>query len=104
MAPIDDVRRQAVLLTDDSVGVATEQSNRKIQANGEAFKITLSPSWLDQLNLAKQSAETTHSLSLGMRPVIVQQPAIIVQPAALIEEIESSSGHRHARNGRGAPW
>lgn len=102
MAQNDDVRQMAVLLTDDSVGVTTEQNNRKIQANGDAYKTTLSPSWLHQLNIAEQSAETKHSLSLGVRPVIVQQPAIIVQPAELLENAEDYNFRRFRKGGY--PW
>lgn len=98
MADIDDVRKRAVLLASDSVGVSTEQRRRKIQANGDSFYTHISPSWLDQLNIASQSAETMHSLTLGIRPVIVQQPAVIVQPAKLIEN--GSSGDEVVKR----PW
>lgn len=102
MPTLDDVRRRAVLLSDDSVGVTTEDDPRKIQANGKAFYTTVSPSWLDQLNLAEQSAEVFHSLSLGVRPVIVQQPAVIVQPAELIEAAEE--GRSNGRSEVSNPW
>ena len=83
--PLDKVRQQAVLLSDDSMGVDIEEQTRKIQFNHRSFYTTLRRSWLSQLDLAEQSTETKHSLSLGVRPVIVQQPAIIVQPAAVLE-------------------
>lgn len=102
MATIDDVRQRAVLLTEDSVGVTTEQRKRKIQANGDSFYTHISPSWLDQLNIATQSAETMHSLSLGVKPVIIQQPAVIVQPAELL--IETSNGHRPSSHAGARKW
>lgn len=99
MPQIDDVRRRAVLLSEESVGVTTEKKGRKIQVNGQSSPYTtLSEVWLRQLNIFEQGAETLHSLSLGVRPVIVQQPAVIVQPAALIEESDRDT------NGVKKPW
>lgn len=83
---LNDIRSKAVLLRDDSVGVSTENKPRKIQRNGSegVYYSTISPDWLEQLNLAEQSEPTLHSLSLGIRPVIVQNPAIIIQPASIL--------------------
>lgn len=79
-------RQEAVLLRDDSVGVATERNPRKVQhKNGaDTAWVTLNTDWLRQINLAAEESQTVHSLSLGVKPVIVQQPAIIVQPASAI--------------------
>lgn len=104
MGEIDDVRNRAVLLTDDAVGVTTENEPRKIQANGSSFYTHLSPSWLDTLNIAAQSAETLHSFSLGMQPVIVQQPAIIVQPAELVRDAEKGTIPRRVGSEGVRPW
>lgn len=80
-------RRNAVLLTDDSIGVSTEQQDRRMQANGQnsTWYVTLNPDWVQQLNIDQQSAPTKHSVSMGHRPVIVQNPAIIIQPAAVLD-------------------
>lgn len=85
----------AVLLREDSVGVTTENEPRKIQLNGRAFYTTMSPSWLDQLNIAEKSAETLHSLTTGQQPVIVQHPAIIVQPKHILEEAGVIGGPKY---------
>lgn len=74
---------EAVLLRDDSVGVSTENKTRKIQ-NGDSCRVTLNYNWVDQLNLANEGMQTVHSVSLGIKPVIVQNPAIIIQPASII--------------------
>lgn len=87
------LRRRAVLLTDDSLGCRTEDRARKIQPNGNSLFTSLAPGWLDQLNICEAGAETKHSLSMGRRPVIVQQPAIIVQPAAIVDADESEVEH-----------
>lgn len=78
-------RTEAVLLRDDSLGVSTETKTRKIQ-NGDSCRVTLNTQWVDQLNLSSDGMQTVHSLSLGMKPVIVQNPAIIIQPASIIGE------------------
>ncbi|TQQ78590.1 hypothetical protein EGH24_13795 [Halonotius terrestris] len=81
------LRREAVLLSDRSLGVATETKSRRVQSRDgrDAYRCSLNPEWLQQLNLGEQGAETVHSMSLGMKPVIVQQPAIIVQPMSVLE-------------------
>lgn len=81
-----DIRENAVLLRDDSLGVSTEKKPRKIQQNGksDSYSTTLPPKWLRQLGLDAQGELTLHSVSLGVRPVIVQNPAIIIQPASAI--------------------
>lgn len=82
-----DPRHDAVLVKDDSIGVSTENTPRKVQLNGnESCEVTLKSDWLKQLNLHSQGAQTVHSLSLGIKPVIVQNPAIIIQPASVIGE------------------
>lgn len=86
---LDDLRRQAVLLSGNSVGVTTETTPRRIQhRNNGTYYSTVDRRWLEQLNLAEQGEKTLHSLSLGRRPVIVQKPAIIIQPADLIQEVD----------------
>lgn len=90
-----DPRQTAVLLRDDSVGVATEHTARSIQENGRdrSFHVSLNPDWLEQLNLGQQGERTVHSMSLGQRPVVVQQPAIIVQPEAVLNaEVYDTDG------------
>lgn len=84
----EQLLKQAVLLRDDSVGVATEKKPRKIQRNGDGreFYSTLNRGWLDQLDIKGQSEPTLHSLSMGVQPVIVQHPAIIIQPARVLQE------------------
>lgn len=81
-------RQQAVLLRDDSIGVSTENKPRKVQMNGDgqSCEVTVNQDWLEQLNLAEQGSQTVHSLSLGMKPVIVQNPAIIIQPMSIMED------------------
>lgn len=84
----DSLRRTAVLLRDDSIGVATEDKPRKIQGrphNG-GFDCSLNPDWLAQLGLDEQGTATVHSMSMGVKPVIVQNPAIIIQPASVLED------------------
>lgn len=71
----------ARLLADDPVGVERETSPRKIQKNGETtFYTYLSGGWLRQMNGATQGEPVYHSLTLGVCPIIVTEPAIIVQP------------------------
>lgn len=77
---------EAVLLRDDSVGVSTETKTRKIQ-NGDACRVTLNQNWVDQLNLASEGMQSVHSVSLGIKPVIVQHPAIIIQPVSVLSEV-----------------
>lgn len=81
-------RTEAVLLRDDSLGVSTETKTRIIQ-NGDSCRVTLNPQWVDQLNLSSEGMQTVHSLSMGMKPVIVQNPAIIIQPASIIDEVDN---------------
>jgi hypothetical protein len=76
-------RADCVLLKDESMGVSTETKARKIQ-NGDSCRVTLNGDWVDQLNLSGEGSQTVHSLSMGIKPVIVQNPAIIVQPASII--------------------
>jgi hypothetical protein len=77
---------EAVLLRDGSVGVSTENTPRSVQSNGEnGRKVTLNPAYTDQLDL-EPGAATLHSLSVGVKPVLVQHPAIIVQPASVLGE------------------
>lgn len=78
---------EVVLLRDDSVGVSTETKTRKIQ-NGDSCRVTLNHNWVDQLNLASEGMQTVHSVSLGIKPVVVQNPAIIIQPASIIGEVD----------------
>lgn len=81
-------RQEAVLLRDDSLGVATENTPRTVQhKNGaDTALVTLNTDWLSQLNLAEKGSQTLHSVSHGHKPVIVQKPAIIIQPASVIGE------------------
>ena len=80
---------EAVLLRDGSIGVSTENTPRSVQQNGErSRKVTINPDWLEQLELDEPGSQTVHSLSLGIKPVIVQNPAVIVQPARVIQEGE----------------
>lgn len=84
-----DPRQEAVLVKEDSIGVSTETKTRKVQMNGsESCEVTINADWLKQLNLHSQGSQTVHSLSLGRKPVIVQNPAIIIQPASVIGEGE----------------
>lgn len=85
-----DPRAEAVLLRDDSIGVSTETKARKVQSNGESesCRITVNRDWLEQLNLAEQGSPTLHSVSLGLKPVVVQNPAIIVQPMAIVGDLD----------------
>jgi len=81
------LRRRAVLLRDDSMGVATENNPRKIQQRTEnGYHCTVNGDWLEQLDLADQGEATLHSVSMGIEPVIVQNPAIIIQPASVIQD------------------
>jgi len=82
------LRREAVLLRDDSMGVSTEDNPRKIQSRTQngGFDCSFNPEWLEQLQLNDQGEPTVHSVSLGLKPVIVQNPAIIVQPYSVIED------------------
>lgn len=74
-------------LRDDAVGVSLEMKPRKVQKHREnGFYCSLKPEWLQQLNLDEQSALTLHSLSVGAKPVIVQNPAIIIQPADILPD------------------
>lgn len=85
----DQHLKQAVMLRDESVGVATEKKPRKIQllnGDGNSYYSSLNPGWLDQLDIKGQSEPTLHSLSMGVRPVVVQYPAIIIQPARVLQE------------------
>jgi len=82
------LRREAVLLRDDSMGVATEDKPRKIQKrerHNNGYYCSLKGEWLAQLNLDEQSEATLHSMSMGVKPVIVQNPAIIIQPKGVLE-------------------
>lgn len=81
-------RQEAVLLRDDSIGVATENTPRVVQhKNGaDTALVTLNTDWLAQLNLAEKGSQTLHSVSHGHKPVIVQNPAIIIQPASVLAE------------------
>jgi len=90
---IDGLRRDTVLLRDDSMGVATENNPRKIQQrhDNNGFHCSLNSDWLEQLGLNEQGEATLHSVTMGVKPVIVQQPAIIVQPADLIQESTNGS-------------
>jgi len=81
---------EAVLLHDDSLGVATDNKPRKVQRNGRdnTFRVSLKADWLEQLNIADQGSPTLHSLSLARMPVLVQNPAIIVQPASVLGGVD----------------
>lgn len=83
-------RTEAVLLRDDSIGVRTETKARKVQRNGkyDTCRVSLNRDWLEQMNLAEQGSQTVHSLSLGRKPVIVQNPAIIIQPYSVLGDVE----------------
>lgn len=87
-----NTRQKAVLLRDDSVGVSTESEPRNVQfnqGNGQSSSVTVNSDWLRQLNLDEEENQTLHSVALGVKPVIVQNPAIIIQPAAVLgEEID----------------
>lgn len=81
-----DPRQEAVLLRDDELGISTESTPRAVQLNGEDYrKITLNANWLEQLNISEPGSQTVHSLSVGRKPVVVQNPAIIIQPMAALE-------------------
>lgn len=97
---MSQLRRNAVLLSDESLGVATETDARKIQekSRNRGFYCTINQDWLADLNLDEQGEATVHSKSMGMRPVIVQNPAIIIQPASVLE---ADSGDD---NGGGGLW
>lgn len=80
---------EAVLLKDGSIGVSTENQPRAVQSNGgNSRKVTVNRDWLEQLELAEPGAQTVHSLSMGIKPVIVQNPAIIVQPVGVIGGVD----------------
>ena len=82
-----NTRNNAVLLRDDSMGVFTESTPRKIQQKeGREFYCSVNPDWLEQLEMGDQGYPTLHSFSLGVYPVIVQNPAIIIQPADILED------------------
>lgn len=84
---LNDIRMKSVLLKEDSMGVFTERTPRKIQQKDDReFYCSLPPEWLEKLDMAEQSEPTLHSLSLGIRPVVVQNPAIIIQPASILGE------------------
>lgn len=85
-ADLDAIRRNAILLSEESIGVRTEDDARLIRPNGNSLYTSLSPTWLELLNICHAKAETKHSLSLGRQPVIVQKPAIIVQPADVVDQ------------------
>jgi len=84
---IEQLRRNAELLRADSLGVATENKPRKLQARTQqnGFRCSLNVSWLDQIGMANDKEPTLHSMTLGVKPVIVQNPAIIIQPKDVIE-------------------
>ena len=68
------------------MGVLTENKPRNIQEKpGREYYCSLSPDWLEKLKLAGQGETTLHSFSLGLQPVVVQNPAIIIQPASVLE-------------------
>lgn len=80
---------EAVLLKDGSIGVSTENKPRAVQSNGgNSRKITVNRDWLEQLELDDSGSQTVHSLSMGIKPVIVQNPAIIIQPASIIGDLD----------------
>jgi hypothetical protein len=81
------LRGNAVPLRDDSMGVMLEHKPRKIQQlNDREFRCSVNPDWLEKLEMAQQGEPTVHSFSLGVFPVVVQNPAIIIQPASDIED------------------
>jgi len=76
-----------VALREDSVGIQLETTPRKIQErNDTGYVVSLNQDWLEQLELAEQSAATLHSVNMAVKPVIVQHPAIIIQPQGVLEE------------------
>jgi hypothetical protein len=87
---LTQLRHNAVLLKDDSIGVSTEETPRKLQhRNGQTgYYVSLNPDWVDQLNLGDDHETTLHSVSVGVQPVIVQNPAIIIQPKHVLEDSE----------------
>ena len=74
---------QAVALADDSPGVGTEDSPRRIQNGSQVYSVSLNRDWLSQLGVAQQGEPTLHAVAT--RPVVVERPAIIIQPARVIE-------------------
>jgi len=70
------------------MGVATESKPRKVQLRNDqdTYTVTLNADWLSQLGMDEQSEPTVHSMSIGMHPVIVQNPAIIIQPMTVLED------------------
>lgn len=105
MPGLTQLRQQAVLLSDDSIGVSTESNPRKIQENyrQNGFYCSIDPDWLSDLNLAAQGEATVHSKSMGIKPVIVQHPAIIIQPASVLEQANNGGSNGNS-NGGGFQW
>lgn len=81
------VRQNAVLLTGDERGVATEDTPRNIQhdTRDNTYTCSLNADWLEQLSMAEQSAPTVQSMSMGVQPVIIQQPCVVIQPADVLQ-------------------
>jgi hypothetical protein len=75
------------------MGVSLEQQTRTIQQRYDenGFYCSLKLDWLRQLGLDEKGEATLHSMSMGVQPVIVQNPAIIIQPASLIEDDKNES-------------
>jgi len=89
------VRQNAVLLRGDELGVSTEHKRRKLQkhSQNDSFRCTLNPDWVRQLGLnGNEASQTVHSMTVGVKPVIVQNAAIIIQPASILTEIHEN-GH-----------
>lgn len=81
------LQSNAVLLRDDSMGVMLENKPRKIQQLDEReYRVSVSPDWLEKLEMDSQGHPTVHSFSLGVYPVIVQNPAIIIQPTGVLDD------------------
>lgn len=70
------------------MGVFLETDPRLMQqeTGSNSFRCSINPDWLQKLDLDEQGAATLHSFSLGVHPVVVQNPAIIIQPMSIIEE------------------
>jgi len=83
-----DVLGEAIVLSGDEVGVATENDPRLIQENAgdNGLYCSLNRDWLEQLGLAEKSAATLHSMNAGVKPVVVQNPCYIIQPAEVIND------------------
>lgn len=80
--------KSAKYLADDPVGVERETTPRKIQQRPDRenlFMAFLSADWLRQLNSANHGEPAYHSLSLGIDPIIVTEPAIIIQPVGAMD-------------------